>query len=73
MSSCVVQVKVNYTRKIQHFCAYLIPLTVHVGKHTDSIADEILVEWWGYCKLPTEITVAWHSFVAFPRDLKGSR
>lgn len=46
-------VKVNYTRKIQHFCAYLIPMVtekygfneVQFGHTT---ADHFIITWWGY-------------------------
>lgn len=45
-------VKVNYTRKIQHFCAYLIPLVTHghggEDKFGESVAQQALLQWWGY-------------------------
>jgi len=50
-------VKVNYTRKIQHFCAYLIPLLMEDHKKapgtstsppTENIELTLLLAWWGY-------------------------
>mmetsp|Transcript_2870 Transcript_2870/g.4167 ORF Transcript_2870/g.4167 Transcript_2870/m.4167 type:complete len:435 (+) Transcript_2870:165-1469(+) len=45
-------VKVNYTRKVQHFCAYLIPLVMRLFVSAKSfqktLAEAIIVEWWGY-------------------------
>jgi len=46
-------VKVNYTRKIQHFCAYLIPLLMeNQGTTADPIMSQdsviLLMSWWGY-------------------------
>jgi len=44
-------IKVNYTRKIQHFCAYLIPLLMEGGGSSQSLestASKQLLAWWGY-------------------------
>ncbi|GAB5370888.1 hypothetical protein AAMO2058_001532000 [Amorphochlora amoebiformis] len=45
-------VKVNYTRKVQHFCAYLIPLVMRLfitsKGFQKTLAESIIVEWWGY-------------------------
>ncbi len=48
----VFNVKVNYTRKLQHFCAYLIPLVMRLfisaKKFQSTLAESVIVEWWGY-------------------------
>mmetsp|Transcript_41424 Transcript_41424/g.69202 ORF Transcript_41424/g.69202 Transcript_41424/m.69202 type:complete len:446 (-) Transcript_41424:367-1704(-) len=45
-------VKVNYTRKVQHFCAYLIPLVMRFfissSKFQKTLLESVIVEWWGY-------------------------
>eukprot|EP00472_Partenskyella_glossopodia_P006973 CAMPEP_0197516488 /NCGR_PEP_ID=MMETSP1318-20131121/1371_1 /TAXON_ID=552666 /ORGANISM="Partenskyella glossopodia, Strain RCC365" /LENGTH=451 /DNA_ID=CAMNT_0043065265 /DNA_START=125 /DNA_END=1480 /DNA_ORIENTATION=- len=45
-------VKVNYTRKVQHFCAYLIPLVMRLfisaKGFQKNLAESVVVEWWGY-------------------------
>eukprot|EP00469_Lotharella_globosa_P012155 CAMPEP_0167788574 /NCGR_PEP_ID=MMETSP0111_2-20121227/10124_1 /TAXON_ID=91324 /ORGANISM="Lotharella globosa, Strain CCCM811" /LENGTH=451 /DNA_ID=CAMNT_0007680483 /DNA_START=58 /DNA_END=1413 /DNA_ORIENTATION=+ len=45
-------VKVNYTRKVQHFCAYLIPLVMRLFISAKgfqrTLAESVIVEWWGY-------------------------
>lgn len=41
-------VKVNYTRKIQHFCAYLVPLVVNEHQYADNLGDAVIISWWGY-------------------------
>jgi len=43
-------VKVNYTRKIQHFCAYLIPLAAE-GREQPAVSNiwqTLLLMWWSY-------------------------
>jgi dolichol kinase len=45
-------VKANYTRKIQHFCAYLLPLAAmgheQQGGRVVSESEVLLLQWWGY-------------------------
>jgi len=43
-------IKVNYTRKIQHFCAYLIPLLIgeFIKESSDGELAFILQIWWDY-------------------------
>jgi len=43
------QIKVNYTRKIQHFCAYLVPLLLDkIETLPPTEGANIVREWWGY-------------------------
>eukprot|EP00467_Chlorarachnion_reptans_P008993 CAMPEP_0114501328 /NCGR_PEP_ID=MMETSP0109-20121206/8439_1 /TAXON_ID=29199 /ORGANISM="Chlorarachnion reptans, Strain CCCM449" /LENGTH=444 /DNA_ID=CAMNT_0001679049 /DNA_START=74 /DNA_END=1408 /DNA_ORIENTATION=+ len=48
----IYNVKVNYTRKVQHFCAYLIPLVARLfiapSSFQKTLAESVILEWWGY-------------------------
>jgi len=48
----VCEVKVNYTRKVQHFCAYIVPLTmaliIDTTQFQHGLAETVVCEWWGY-------------------------